>query len=103
MEGLLSDEKESAFELHREQLEQLAVAAYSEILSTSNVDPSVKLAAADRVMKALGKDAPAKQGPGTANQFVFNFQGGVKTALGGMGQLQNLLARPAEGTDDANT
>ena len=98
----MPDSKDSAFELMRSQLEQLAVAAYSDILSDSRVDPSVRKAAADSVMKALGKDAPPKLNP-SSQQIVFNFQGGLKSALSGMGQLQGLLTRQAEGSDDANT
>ena len=85
----------------RNQLEQLAISTYTDLMSDSRVDPSVRKSAADSVMKALGKDAPPKaSGP---NQVVFNFQGGLKTALTGMGQLQGLLTRQAEGSDDANT
>ena len=82
-----------SFEASKETLEKLAIATWMDLMSDSLVDPSVRKSTADAVMKALGKDAPPKSnGPG---QIVFNFQGGLKSALSGMGELQNLLARPA--------
>lgn len=89
----MPEQEVSAFEKMRAELEQLAVATYSDIMSDSRNDPSVRKAAADSVMKALGKDAPPKASGTTVN---FNFGSGLKNALTGMGQLQALLARPVE-------
>lgn len=91
--GEASSGRVSAFEEMRPQLERLAVQTYIDLMTDSTVDPSVRKASADSVMKALGKDAPPKA---TGNTIVMNFGSGLKTALSGVGQLQALLARPVE-------
>lgn len=92
MEDEAKKPEAGSFEASKETLEKLAIATYLDLMSDSLVDPSVRKTTADAVMKALGKDAPPKQTGG--GQIVFNFQGGLKSALSGMGELQDLLARP---------
>lgn len=77
-------------EANAQTLEDLAVAAWFGLLSGSRVDPKIRKEAADSVMRALGKDAPPKaSGP----VIQFNFGTGLKTAIGGIGQLQSLMSR----------
>ena len=81
------------------QLERLAVQTYIDLMTDGTVDPSVRKASADSVMKALGKAEPPKQAGGT--QIVMNFGTGLKTALGGVNELQGLLTRNVTpGVDD---
>lgn len=76
----------------KDQLEQLAVSTYMDIMSDSTADPSVRKAAADSVMKALGKHEPTKAPPTTNNLILFS-PDKLKNALSGVGQLQDLLAK----------
>jgi len=64
------DEK-GALDKYKDQLEDLAVATWFDILSNQHIDPKVRKDTADSVMKALGKDAPPKAGPVS---FVFNME-----------------------------
>lgn len=85
-------ESSLTLESSKAHLESLAISVYMDLMTDSTVDPKVRRDAAGDVLRALGKDAPPKA---TGPQVVFNFGSGLRTALSGVGQLQELLARPA--------
>ena len=102
----MADEVKDPLGEHGEELEEMAIAVWAEILSNSLIDPKVRRDVAADVMRARGKDAPLKySGPGTV---VFIFGNGIKTAVAGIGTVQDLLDRKAPDpettfTDDEST
>ena len=93
----MTKEHRSAFEEHREALEELAVSTLLEIMGDGTVDPKVRKECAETVLKSVGKDAPPKAPPSNGPQITFNFGNGLKSALTGLDSFQALLAKPVEG------
>lgn len=96
----MSKEYHSAFDEHREALEELAVSTILELMGDGTVDPKIRKECADSVLKAVGKDAPPKVAANTGPQITFNFGTGLKSALGGLDTFQALLAKPVDGSTE---
>lgn len=75
-----------------DELEDLALTTISEIMSNSLYLPEVRLAAADRALKVLGKAEPAKS---SVPQVVFNFGDHMAKAFLGVEKTFQLM-KPAQ-------
>ncbi len=74
------------------ELEDLALSTITEIMSNSLYLPEVRLAAADRALKVLGKAEPATS---KTPQVVFNFGDHMAKAFLGVEETMRLM-KPAQ-------
>ena len=70
----------------RNELEQMALSVYIDLMGNEKIDPTVRKSSADAVMKIIGKDAPPKQPnqPGQQQAVVLQFGSQLGDALKGI-------------------
>lgn len=73
----------------RDDLEAMALSVYIDVMNDSKVDARTRSDAADKVMKMLGKDAPAKASGTSGPQvgMVIQFGAALKDSLNGIALL----------------
>lgn len=85
-----ADEPDGAVAAHRAELEELAVATILTIMGDSHLSADTRLAAVEKALRAVGRDAPPKVS--TPNQtLVLSFGGHVQGALRGMRDAIQLM------------
>lgn len=76
----------------RAELESMAVTTLLEVMGNTQYEAGVRLVAAEKALRALGKAEPVKS---TSPQVVFNFGDHLSKALLGIGKTFELM-EPAQ-------
>lgn len=89
-------ETKNRYEQRREELEDLTIAVYIELMTDSSVDPKVRKEAADSVREALSIVPRKEIGKQSPTNVFFNLGDGLAKAIGGVDTVRSLLNRGKE-------
>lgn len=92
----MSEQEKNAYEKKRQELEELTIAVYIELMSDSRVDPKVRKEAADSVREALSIVPRRETGKTAPTNVFFNLGDGLSKAISGVDTVKSLLSRGRE-------